>query len=141
MHTMCFRRISVDVAAIRRKRDLLDGICPEAVQLLKDKRASAGAFREMRKVKPMRQIEMAELMVAANNFSGSYAHRPSSGRWRSRPGHCGGHAHGDWDNQVTRSAAGTTSGKDLYGSARSVRNRDFRQVTSSADLLCPRWIS
>ena len=27
----------------------------------------------MRKVKPMRQIEMAELMVAANNFSASYA--------------------------------------------------------------------
>ncbi len=67
------KALSVDVAAIRRKRDLLDGICPEAVQLLKDKRASAGAFREMRKVKPMRQIEMAELMVAANNFSGSYA--------------------------------------------------------------------
>ena len=27
----------------------------------------------MRKVKPMRQIEMAELMVAANNFSANYA--------------------------------------------------------------------
>jgi ParB-like chromosome segregation protein Spo0J len=67
------KALSVDVAAIRRKRDLLDGICPEAVQLLKEKRASAGAFREMRKVKPMRQIEMAELMVAANNFSASYA--------------------------------------------------------------------
>ena len=65
--------LAVDVAAIRRKRDLLDGICPEAVQLLKEKRASAGAFREMRKVKPMRQIEMAELMVAANNFAASYA--------------------------------------------------------------------
>ena len=67
------KTLAVDVAAIRRKRDLLDGICPEAVQLLKEKRASAGAFREMRKVKPMRQIEMAELMLAANNFSASYA--------------------------------------------------------------------
>ena len=67
------KTLAVDVGAIRRKRDLLDGICPEAVQLLKEKRASAGAFREMRKVKPMRQIEMAELMVAANNFSASYA--------------------------------------------------------------------
>ena len=67
------KALSVDVAAIRRKRDLLDGICKEAVQLLKEKRASTGAFREMRKVKPMRQIEMAELMVAANNFSASYA--------------------------------------------------------------------
>jgi len=67
------RTLNVDMAAIRRKCDLLDGICPEAVQLLKEKRACAGAFREMRKVKPMRQIEMAELMVAANNFSAKYA--------------------------------------------------------------------
>jgi ParB-like chromosome segregation protein Spo0J len=42
------KALSLDIAAIRRKRDLLDGICPEAVQLLKDKRASTGAFREMR---------------------------------------------------------------------------------------------
>jgi len=67
------KSLAVDVAAIRRKRDLLDGICPEAVQLLRNKRASTGAFREMRKVKPMRQIEMAELMLAANTFSASYA--------------------------------------------------------------------
>jgi hypothetical protein len=55
------------------KRDLLDGICPEAVQLLKEKRACGGVFREMRRVKPMRQIEMAELMLAANNVSRRYA--------------------------------------------------------------------
>ena len=67
------KTLNVDVAAIRRKRSLLDGICPEAVQLLQEKRAGAAAFREMRKVKPMRQIEMAELMLAANNFSAKYA--------------------------------------------------------------------
>ena len=67
------KTLDVDVAAIRRKRDLLAGICPEAVQLLKEKRASNGAFREMRKVRPMRQIEMAELMLASNNFSARYA--------------------------------------------------------------------
>jgi ParB-like chromosome segregation protein Spo0J len=67
------KTLNVDVYAIRRKRDLLDGICPEAVQLLKEKRAVAGSFREMRKVKPMRQIEMAELMIAANKFSAQYA--------------------------------------------------------------------
>ena len=67
------KTLNVDIAAIRRKRDLLDGICPEAVQLLKEKRACAGVFREMRRVKPMRQIEMAELMLAANSFSRRYA--------------------------------------------------------------------
>lgn len=65
--------LHVDVTAIRKKRDLLDGICPEAVELLKERRATPGALREFRRVKPMRQIEMAELMVASNNFSTPYA--------------------------------------------------------------------
>jgi uncharacterized ParB-like nuclease family protein len=65
--------LDIDVARIRQKRDLLTGICPEAVALLKEKDASPGTIREMRKVKPMRQIEMAELMLASANFTASYA--------------------------------------------------------------------
>lgn len=65
--------LDVDVAAIRAKRDLLNGICSEAVELLKDKGITAGALRELRKVKPLRQIAMAEHMVAANRFSASHA--------------------------------------------------------------------
>lgn len=65
--------LNVDVGAIRMKRDLLNGICPEAVTLLKDRRITAAAIRELRRVTPMRQIEMAELMIAANNFSTGYA--------------------------------------------------------------------
>jgi hypothetical protein len=65
--------LNVDVGAIRLKRDLLNGICPEAVTLLKDRRITVAAIRELRRVSPMRQIEMAELMVAANNFSTGYA--------------------------------------------------------------------
>ena len=65
--------LNVNVTQIRQRRDLLTGICPEAVTLLKDKDVSAGALREMKKVKPMRQIEMAELMVASANYRGSYA--------------------------------------------------------------------
>jgi hypothetical protein len=67
------RSLNVDLASIRRKRDMLDGICSEAVELLRDKRATAGALREIKKVKPMRQIEMAELMIASHNFSVAYA--------------------------------------------------------------------
>lgn len=67
------RSLDVDVASIRQKRDLLDGICPEAVQLLRDKRATGNALRELRKVQPMRQIQIAELMCAASNFSVGYA--------------------------------------------------------------------
>lgn len=65
--------LSVNIAAIRLKRDLLAGICPEAVTLLKDKGITAKALREMRRAGPMRQIEIAELMLSANNFSTSYA--------------------------------------------------------------------
>ncbi|MDB5335983.1 MAG: Chromosome partitioning protein ParB [Planctomycetaceae bacterium] len=67
------RTLNVDVASIKQKRDLLEGICPEAVELLRDKRATAGALRELRKVKPMRQIEMAELFCASHMFSEGYA--------------------------------------------------------------------
>ena len=67
------RSLNVDVASIRQKRELLDGICPEAVSLLRDKRATGPALRELRKLKPLRQIEVAELMVSANNFTVGYA--------------------------------------------------------------------
>lgn len=65
--------LSVDVRAIRNKRDLLTGICPEAVAMLKDKNVTAKGLREVKRALPMRQIEMAELMVAANNYSTDYA--------------------------------------------------------------------
>jgi len=67
------KSLNVDVSRIRQKRDLLEGICPEAVELLKERRANANALREMRKVSPMRQIEIAELMCASHNFSHNYA--------------------------------------------------------------------
>lgn len=66
------KTLNVDVANIKQKRDLLDGICREAVQLLKDRCATVGTLRELRKVKPMRQIEMAELMCASGNYSIGY---------------------------------------------------------------------
>jgi len=52
---------------------LLDGINEEAAELLKDKDISAQALRALKKVTGVRQIEIADLMVSANNFSMSYA--------------------------------------------------------------------
>jgi hypothetical protein len=65
--------LKVDVASIRQKRDLLKGICAEAAEVLKNSHVSLGAFYFLRKLKPMRQIEVAELMVAAGNYSIPYA--------------------------------------------------------------------
>ena len=65
--------LDVDVATIRRKRNLLNGICPESVEILKDKRVSPNAFAVLRRMKPARQIEVSGLMVAANNYSRRFA--------------------------------------------------------------------
>lgn len=65
--------LTVDVSQIIKKSNLLDGICPEATELLKDRHFSAEISRVLRKMKPMRQVECAELMCSANNLTVSYA--------------------------------------------------------------------
>ena len=52
--------------------NLLDGIHSEAANILKDKQITAEAIRLLRKVTGLRQIEIAELMVATNNYTKSY---------------------------------------------------------------------
>jgi ParB-like chromosome segregation protein Spo0J len=65
--------LNVDVQSIVRKRKLLDGICPEVAEILKDKHIAIATFTELRKLAPIRQIEAAELMVAMNKFTINYA--------------------------------------------------------------------
>jgi RepB plasmid partitioning protein len=67
------KTLSVNVDLIRRKRRLLDGICPEVAELLKDKHISIGAVWQLKKLAPLRQIEAAELMVAMNKYTLGYA--------------------------------------------------------------------
>jgi ParB-like chromosome segregation protein Spo0J len=67
------RVLNVDVGAIRNRRQLLNGIHDDVAELLKDKPIGMQAFSKLRKMKPIRQLEVAELMVSANNFSASYA--------------------------------------------------------------------
>lgn len=67
------KALSVDVTQIMKKVNLLDGICPEAVELLKDRQFSPELTRAIRKMKPTRQVECVELMVAANNITVAYA--------------------------------------------------------------------
>lgn len=65
--------LDMDPSEIRAKMNLLTGIHPEAVELVKDKQISEYAIRALKKVHPIRQIEMTELMVSANNFTKAYA--------------------------------------------------------------------
>lgn len=66
------RALNVNIASIRLKRNLLVGICPEAADLLRDKHVALHAFSDLRKLKPMRQIAAAEMMVAMNRYSIGY---------------------------------------------------------------------
>jgi ParB-like chromosome segregation protein Spo0J len=65
--------LNIDVSTLRHKIRLLDGICAEAADLLKDKHVSGNTFWSLRKMTPLRQIEAAELMIAMNKYTGSYA--------------------------------------------------------------------
>lgn len=65
--------LKVDVSHVHKKLNLLDGICAEAAGLLKDQRFSPNLGAVIRKMKPTRQIECVELMVAANNVTTTYA--------------------------------------------------------------------
>jgi len=65
--------LNVSVATIRGKRDLLRGICPEAADILRNERVGGDAFCALRKMRPLRQIDVARLMMSAKKFSGRFA--------------------------------------------------------------------
>ena len=67
------KALGINVSTIRHKRSLLEGICAEVVELLKDKHCPTNTFRSLKKMKLMRQIEVAELMIAMDNYSVSYS--------------------------------------------------------------------
>lgn len=67
------KSLELDIEHITKKINLLDGICNEAVRLLKDKHFSANLSPVLRKLKPTRQVECVELMVATNNITVAYA--------------------------------------------------------------------
>lgn len=67
------RALNVNIDSIRQKKRLLDGICDEAIKLLQDRIVPINTFGELKKVRPMRQIEIAETMIAMNKFSWTYA--------------------------------------------------------------------
>jgi ParB-like chromosome segregation protein Spo0J len=67
------RALDVDVKAIKRRRSLLAGVCPEVVDLLKDRSVNPVTFDVLKRMRPMRQVEAAELMLSVNNFTSAYA--------------------------------------------------------------------
>ena len=67
------KALAVEVPTLRAKLRLFNGICPEVVEMLKDKDIHENALAILKRMVPLRQIEAAELMVAMNRFTASYA--------------------------------------------------------------------
>jgi ParB-like chromosome segregation protein Spo0J len=65
--------LNIPLLAVKASITLLDGINEEAADLLKDKGVTVKAIKHLKRVNAVRQIEIAELMVSANNYSAVYA--------------------------------------------------------------------
>jgi ParB-like chromosome segregation protein Spo0J len=62
-----------EITSVRRRSHMLDGVCTEATELLKDSPCAMLVFDILRKMVPLRQVEAAELMLGQNNFSAGFA--------------------------------------------------------------------
>lgn len=67
------KALGLDPSNVTKKRMMLRGICNEAVEILKDKMVNRGVFDVLRKMKPVRQIEVAILMHDSNIYNVAYA--------------------------------------------------------------------
>lgn len=65
--------LGIDEKVVLRRRNLLDGIDPGAVEIMKDRPVNPHVFDILRRMKSYKQVETAELMASMNNFTGSYA--------------------------------------------------------------------
>jgi hypothetical protein len=65
--------LGLDVNTIRRRFRLLDRICPEAIELLKETTCPMVVFDLLRQMVPMRQIVAAEIMAGQGTFSAAFA--------------------------------------------------------------------
>lgn len=65
--------LGLEVTSVRRRARMLDGICPEAVQLLTNAPCPFRVFDILRQMRSIRQIEAAELMLGQQNFTAVFA--------------------------------------------------------------------
>jgi hypothetical protein len=65
--------LGLEVASVHRRSRMLNGICADAVEILKDMPCPLILFDMLRQMVPGRQVEAAELMVGQNNFTGMFA--------------------------------------------------------------------
>ena len=64
--------LNLEISYVLSVVNLLNGIHQDAIELLKDKPITHSAVALLKRVSSFRQIEMAELMTGANNYSTGY---------------------------------------------------------------------
>ena len=65
--------LGIDTETVRRRSTLMNGICPEAAELLASKICPGTTFAALRRMTTMRQLEAAELMCGQGNFGSTFA--------------------------------------------------------------------
>lgn len=64
--------LDIEARSVRRRFRLLEGICQEAIDSLADKPCPMAVFDLLKRMKPLRQIEAADLMVGQKNYSSPF---------------------------------------------------------------------
>lgn len=67
------KTLNIDLKILRQKMNMLNGITKEVIEKLENKQIGKDIFRILRKMKPERQIEVVDMMIASNKFSVTYA--------------------------------------------------------------------
>jgi hypothetical protein len=66
--------LGIDVRTLQDKKNLLEHIHPDVIEMFKTRKIPTKTFDFLRKMKDLRQIEVAQFMCNANNFSTPLAH-------------------------------------------------------------------
>lgn len=64
--------LDIEAGSVHRRFRLLEGICREAIDSLADKPCPMVVFDVLKRMKPFRQMEAAELMVGQKNYSSPF---------------------------------------------------------------------
>lgn len=65
--------LGISVETLKGRARALNGIDPEVISLLSDKHAPRAIFDIIKKMKPVRQIEVANMMISFDNYSKNFS--------------------------------------------------------------------
>ena len=71
------RALNVNLSSINWRINLLEGICPEAINWLQDKQLIPDVTGILRNMTSSRQVKAVELMVSSNTITGEQRFRPA----------------------------------------------------------------